>query len=454
MKKKAISFLLNGTSLFPLLTLFLIIIPLAVFINPGIVPRYLGNSPITTEFGYLDLEHYISIANNGYQTKWLTAFYPLWPFCIRLANSFFQADIYRIAILLSTFLGLMSIYFSKNVFSRIALQQSYASISTWIYTLSPMTIFFFVGYSEALFSLESWILIGFMIDILHTNNKEKSSIKIKYFQIFVTCILIGLTRSTIAQTIFSCVGSFLIILIIDKQININVVNKYLLLSIVIMLGTCFGYIIYGFLCLSEGHSFLEPFLAQKGWGKEFGIRPIYFFTSRSPLIDYWALYYPFLLIFNNLAEYSIFHNRFELLKKCFSKNLPLTLVYPPIGILYALFSQKNNRRINFLPSQKNIKSHQNEIINSQQLDYLFWYTSFFALSHSLIVFFTQPYYLNGLARYVFGQPYFYVALSLFISKSQRNILYNPKIFYGITVLISSIFLIKHFIDFGNAKLLT
>ena len=52
--------------------------------NPEIIPRLLGESSIT---GYMDLRHYIDLADSPRNSAWKTAFYPMWPSLIKLIKS-------------------------------------------------------------------------------------------------------------------------------------------------------------------------------------------------------------------------------------------------------------------------------------------------------------------------------------------------------------------------------
>ena len=184
----------------------------------------------------------------------------------------------------------------------------------------------------------------------------------------------------------------------------------------ILAGFVFGYIVYGLICLSNGFRFFEPFYVQQLWNKSFGIRPIYLLTSRSPLIDFMGLYYPFLLIVNSLSNFSA---KIDFLNNLFYKNLPLTLIYPPLGFFYGILSRKSDSIKNADPTKELNKEKVNKDDKYfMDFRYLFWYCSLFAFSHSLICLLTSELYLASLGRFVFGQPYFYVALSIFIIAKQ------------------------------------
>ena len=78
--------------------------------------------------------------------------------------------LYKIAIFTSSFIGLISLIVSKHIFSKISSNESTSTICLSLYTLSPMTVFFFVGYTEALFALESLVFITALLNILSSHH--------------------------------------------------------------------------------------------------------------------------------------------------------------------------------------------------------------------------------------------------------------------------------------------
>ena len=434
----------------PMIVLFIIILPLAIFINPELLPRFLGETSHISQYGYLDLEHYADLATGESITAQQTAFYPLWPYLIRTFNGLFGPNIYRTAIFLSGLIAILSMILSRYALHKLAANKTSALISFGLYVLSPMSVFLFVGYTESLFAAGTWILILLIIKILSLPDKCKYAYKINYFLLFSICACLGLIRPTLPQAIFSTIVTLFLTLKTAPDDNLIRRKKYIYISILIIAGFGFGYIVYGLVCLSNGFRFFEPFYVQKLWEKSFGIRPIYLLTSRSPLIDFMGLYYPFLLIVNSLRS---FNASFGFLNILFSKNLPLTLIYPPLGFIYGILFKKLDSLKNAEASTE-LKREKINLNDKYFMDfrYLFWYCSFTAFSNSLICAFTQKLYLASLGRYVFGQPYFYIALSIFIGSKASESIKHPKIVYCLTILISCGMLLKNFVDFGNANL--
>ncbi len=436
----------------PIIILFLCILPLAIFFNPEVIPRFLGETSHISQYGYLDLEHYIDLAENKSIDAQQTAFYPLWPYLIRIFNGIYNIDYYKTAIILSSFIGIFSMFLSKKVFSILTKNEMAAFLSFSLYILSPMSVFLLIGYSESIFALGSWTLILFIINMLFDSRDNNHSYTINSICIFSICVVLGLTRPSLPQAIFSAVAALFLTLRSNTQENKITRKKYVTISSLIIAGFIFGYVIYGFICLNNGFRFFEPFYAQQFWNKSLGIRPIYLLTSRSPLIDFMGLYYPLLLIINSFSDLQIFNLRFNYLNSIIFRNTSLTLLYPPIGFIYGLLSNKRSSSIETKISHNKYIDIRKEDKYFEDFRYIFWYASFFAFSHSLICFLTSELYLASLGRFVFGQPYFYVALSIFISSKSTHTIKHPRTLFLITILISSGMLLSNLIDFGNARL--
>lgn len=427
----------------PILILGIVIIPFSILNNFEILTRISGNH-ISNQ--YHDLNQFISLAKD----LRCSAFYPLWPFLIKNFSYITSINLHLSSITLSITFGLISLFYGINNIDKLSINKKLSKLLSYIYVLSPMTVFFFVGYTEAIFSLQSWILISLIIKFKNLNSFKLAH----YLYLFFICILIGLTRSTILQTIFASFGSLILIKLKYNSLSKKDINfKRLIKICFFIIGGClFGYTIIGIICSSSGEGFFAPFSYQSiGWDKSLGFRPSFLFNSRSPIIDLWGLYYPFLIFAVYLVDFSTFRIRFENISLSIYKNLPITLIYPPLGVLISILKKSDRKFIcskNLLVNQ--IKSDD---IYFEENEFLFLYCILFAMSHSLICFFTQENYLYSLGRYVFGQPYFYVALSIFINSKKRILLNNPKITLALALFISVVYLIRNFIDFGNSKLL-
>ena len=425
-----------------ILFLFILVIPSSVLINSEILQRFAG---IHISNNYNDLNHYLSLAEN----LRCSAFYPLWPFLIKSFSHLKYINLHISAITLSITFGLISLFIGINTITKLSVNQKSSTILSYIYVLSPMTVFFFVGYTEAFFSLLSWIAISLIIKF-HNNDSLKFS---HYLSVFLIYTLLSLTRATIVQTIFSSFGSLILIKLNNSSSNNNQFNfkKLIKVSICMITGCLFGYLLIGIFCSVSGEGFLAPFSYQKEWGKSLGFRPLFLLNTRSPVIDLWGLYFPFLIFASYLVDFSVLSIKFEKLSLLIYKNFPMTLIYPPLGLLISILKKSDRKLIRSKSFLVNLS--QADDLYFQENEFLFLYCILFSISHSLICFFTQEQFLYSLGRYVFGQPYFYVAFAILINSKRRMLINNPKIILTFSLIISFLYLIKNFVDFGDSKLL-
>ena len=142
-------------------------------------------------------------------------------------------ETHKTAILLSSCLGLVCLFISKYIFSRVSTSKGNSLISWSLYVLSPMSIFLFNGYSESLFALESWILIGLILNILRTTNNNNASYQIKYSLILIICVALGLTRPSLVQATFSSIIALFLSLKAKQSIHKIYVKEYLKISTLI-----------------------------------------------------------------------------------------------------------------------------------------------------------------------------------------------------------------------------
>ena len=113
-----------------------------------------------------------------------------------------------------------------------------------------MSVFLFVGYTESLFAVGTWILILLIVNILSMPDKCKYAYRINYFLLFSICACLGLIRPTLPQAIFSTIVTLFLTLKTAPDDNlIRSVKKYIYISILIIAGFGFGYIVYGLVCL-------------------------------------------------------------------------------------------------------------------------------------------------------------------------------------------------------------
>ncbi len=235
-------------------------------------------------------------------------------------------------------------------------------------------------------------------------------------------------------------------------------------TLCLIISAGLGYSIYGGLCVITRGDFFAPFHDQSLWKKALGFRPELLLLPKSPLIDLQALYLPgLLLLVGLLIAYG------QITKKSWAGFVPrspleITLgfilcFYPPLAIL-SYFGKNYLARqplwqdaapTNSMPSLISDALMPDELItDNPQTDnlttnYLFWFSSYFALSHAAIAFFTQD-RLVSLGRYVFALPFIFIALGYVLRRFPDRL--TLSLLYGLSG-ISALYLIQQWVDYGN-----
>ncbi len=433
------------------LLLILSILIISYQINPEILSRYLVQSK---NMNYLDLGWYVRMAQeNGFLCH---AFYPLWPKLISIFQRIFDFNYYQSGIFLSTIIAFISFILGNITLKKLTKDSKEFNLIWLLSLISPAIFYLFMGYTEAIFSVESWCLIICSLNILNSDKKQKTNIQINSFIIILISILIGTTRPAIVQMVFSSIGALLIIYLSSLQkINQNnfIVKKSLIITISMIIGVTIGYLIVGKICLLEGKSFFYPFQIQSEWNKSLGLRLKHLIHTSSPFLDVCGLYYPLIIIFgripdivpNNLKRLKFYLNQ---LRHSIYKFLPISLIFLPagflVGTIYTLISNRKNKKELYIEKDLNYKI--------ENTDFIFWFCALFAFSHSLICFLTQPNYMIALGRYIFAQPYFYIATTILICSKNKILITYPKIIFLVSVIISYIYLMQNIINFGYGKI--
>lgn len=440
-----------------LILLALVLIASQMF-NANVLSRLF----INPHSSYFDTGHYFNLAHNP--KCW--AFYPLWPKIISFYSSISRKPLPLASSMLSqiSFLTVAVISFAWFNKRQVSAHQSH--LAWGLYLLSPMTLFLLNGYSESLFAVLSWILVCLMsvtikfdrqdgATLLHCRNIFGITILLLAF---IVSFLLNYSRPVVLQTVASVTVALSVRSSEKKEkVDLHKCFDFIdLFYIIILLGALAGYSVYGLECLNSGKSFIEPFLSQStDWDKSFGFRPIFLINSKSPMIDLWGLYYPTaLLVFGFTNKFSRFSSSFNLLHASDAWFLPVFLVYPPLAITLSLLkSLLNQIRIqNDLdipnPSPLSFEQHPRIAINPNSI---FFYCCTFSASHSAIVFFTQENYMYSLGRYIFGQPYFYVALSMVLPLLSKS--YKGRFVYVtvLSIVLSSALLAVQFNNYANAQ---
>jgi hypothetical protein len=418
---------------------------------------------------YWDVGSYASLAI----TPLCSAFYPLWPALIRLlfapGN---QDEAARYLLITATFLFILSIPLLVFVLRRITRDRFLTLWIALLFTLSPMAIFRVIGYTESIFSVMGLCLVALLCQI-----PPRRFAGYSFAALFGLSTFMSLTRPALIQIIGSSVASLGCLFLLDSfsQKPLNGIKiprlEYLQrfyqrhqfwvhATVVLTAGALVGYSIYGLSCWQENGNFFSPFDQQKYWGKQLRFSPLLLFSSRSPYTDLLALYFPPFL--TALAVYQVLRTIVRSnpekipawwmdLKLIPTRWSTLLAFYPPLWI--AVHTVYNWRSRTSHPSQK----LPAPVPDAAQSDppafphwsncYGFWFSLCFALSHCVIVFFSQG-RLFSLGRFIFGQPFAFLALAFlatgFSRKDQRFVL--PTL-----CGISALFLLDQWIRYGSHR---
>ena len=434
---------------------FILCAALGMLINPEAFHKFFSASrlirAVTPESHngsyYWDVEHYANMALNPR----CAAFYPLWPLLIRIL--FHPQSVEQAAhsfLLVATILFFISIFPLYWVFKKAFKRRYLALLLALAYSLNPMSIFHVIGYTESLFSILTILFMYLML-------KHNLNLPVKVFLIFIITSLMALTRPVLIQILFSSSASLATIIYFESlKIEIsfwknlrNIVNKYIQLTIKtinIWLAAILGYSLYGTFCLNSRGDFFAPFQDQKYWGKRLGLHLELLFLPRSLLFDLLGLYLPLIVLFLSLTfVYFKLRNESPYIFIPNSALWNVLILYPPLLILLYLFKalKIKLRRLNSGRELKQLKTC--DYTKTLSENYLFWFCVYFTTANSAIVFLTQD-RLYSLARYVFGVPFFFMALGYLCRCIPSKKTYKALVS---VILISAIALVQQWVRYGQ-----
>ena len=423
----------------PIILGFALCTAIAIIINPHIFASFFSNAPAKL---FYDIEHYSNSAIN----PTCNAFYPLWSWLIsKVGNPKTVDDAALYFRVVGSLLSLVSIPLFIFLLKQNIKSYKITFLVVALYAMNPLSVFRMIGYTEAIFSIVSLIFL-----LILSKLKTKSKISIQFVSalvsIFFLSFLLSLTRPFVTQAVFSSVLALASILIINKfQSNENF-NKYFktygITTFVICLGAVLGYCVYGYYCLQSRGDFFAPFHDQKAWGKQLGIYPQLFFIPVTSA-DFTAIYLPLItLIVSCFICISINIRKLVFVIPKIWQWL-LLFAYPPAFLAFYGIDFKRANSSNSLTNLTEISLTQ--AAKNLSINYVFWFCIYFGLIHSVIVVFSDQ-RLTSLRRYIFGTPYFFVAIA-YIS----NCFPTRKVTKLLLWLLgfSSIWLVKYWLDYAN-----
>jgi hypothetical protein len=467
---------------------FLLCAALGMLINPDAFykffsPVQLVPDPIPSSKSisyYWDLKGYAEMALNNQ----CIAFYPLWPLLIRILfhpQSVEQAAYFFVVV--STVLFFISLPLLVWIFNKALNNQSLAFLIVLAFSLNPMAIFRVIGYTESLFTILSAILIWACLRQSRLNETLRLAL------VFGVTFVMSLTRPILMPFLFSSIAALGTIYLFD-WLPLERRNRSSLLTnlhhyveetkttITLCLAALIGYLPYGLFCLNSRGSFFAPFTDQALWGTKLGLHLELLLFPKSPLFDLYGLYFPILvLVLSLFLVYFKVRNEEPLVWIPQSPLWLILFLYPPLLVVtyianylrlrsntdwvrqeyisYPPWQAGSNQRIwdkikpNWYKPSRGAgsltKLVTSDFTQSLRRNYLFWFCTYFAVFHSLLIFFTRD-RLYSLGRYSFGLPFFFLTLGYLCCciPGKRT---NQALW--LFILVSAIALVEQWVNYGQ-----
>jgi hypothetical protein len=435
---------------------FILCAALGMLINPDAFHKFFSpvqlvpdiKAPLPHKSYYWDVKYYAEMALNNR----CLAFYPFWPLLIRILFHPRSLDQAAHALLLaSTVISLSFIPLLLGIFIKALRHQYLVFILVLAFSLNPMSIFRVIGYTESLFSALSAIFIWICLSQISWNENLRLTL------LFVVTFLMSLTRPILIQFIFSSVAALGTIFLFeylkletrDWRSFLSQLNKYaqeIKITFILCISSVIGYSIYGFFCLRSRGDFFAPFNDQKDWGTRLGLHLELLLFPKSPLFDLLGFYFSGLLFFLAFTlVYFKIKNKAPLVWIPKSPLWNALILYPPLIILSYIF---NYLRLN--KKAAGGKGYLTRLTTSDftqtlSSNYLFWFCIYFPLTHSIIIFLTRD-RLYSLGRFIFGSPFFFLALGYLCCCIPGKKTYQALWCF---ILISAIALVEQWVNYGN-----
>ncbi len=454
MTKAKIIWILNSSLL--ICGAFILCAALGMLINPDAFHKFFSpvqlvpdsQAPLPHKSYYWDVKHYAEMALSNL----CLAFYPLWPVLIRIlfhpqtvdqaAHSLLVTSIIIFFIVTPLF-----IWIFRKEFSH----QYLAFLCVLAFSLSPMAIFRVIGYTESLFSALSIIFIW--VCLRQTNLTENFRLAL----VFVVTFAMSLTRPILMPFWFSSVAALGTIFFFERLkletrdeesflTQIKGFSREIKMTLTICLAALLGYSIYGFFCFQSRGNFFAPFLDQKNWGTKPGLHLELLLFPKSPLFDLLGLYFPLLLMLLALTfVYFKIKNQTPLVWVPKYQFWNILFLYPPLLILIYVINYLRLKKKSAKVDGSLTKLTTYDITQSLSRNYLFWFCIYYPVFHSLLIFFTRD-RLYSLGRFIFGVPFFFMALGYLCCCIPSKKTYQALWWF---ILICAIALVEQWVNYGK-----
>ncbi|WP_186647545.1 hypothetical protein [Fluviispira vulneris] len=320
------------------------------------------------EKSFNDIDIYISLAKNGYNSISDFAMYPLWPLIIKgIATVLSTSNYMRVANFSAFFIFCLSLPFFWLCLKK-SFDKSTALLLYLCFVFNPLSIFHSIGYTESLATLEFSLWLYFIKKILNENIDKKNSIYFNsnYFIICLVSFALGLTRPIFAPFLISTLVTLFLIWKFEKNyIKSMTVLIYTLLSMFL------GYLIYALFSLWKGYGLLASYRAQNSWDRVLGLHWDVIFSPISVGGS------------DNVLNWDL-----------------QAFWFPLIFLLIALI---------FTIKKKSLFALEYDTGSVKKVDIIFWLALLFSCAHSAIQFLSYDRFFST-SRFIFAIPLFYYVI--------------------------------------------
>jgi hypothetical protein len=435
---------------------FIVCAALGMLLNPAAFHKFFSPvqlvpdiaAPLPHKSYYWDVKHYAEMALSNS----CGAFYPLWPLLIRLL--FHPQSIERAAysfLVVSTVIFFILIPLLMGIFIKALKQPYLAFILVLAFSLNPMSIFRVIGYTESLFSALSAVLIWIFLEQTRLNEK------LRLFLVFLVTCLMSLTRPVLIQSVFSSIAALGTICFFESlkletrnlSSFLTQINKYsreIKTTLTLCIASILGYSIYGMFCLRSRGDFLAPFKDQRNWGTRPGLHLELLLFPKSPLFDLLGFYFSILvLVLAFILIYFKIKNKTPLVWIPKSPLWNALILYPPLIILSYIFNYFRLKKKTAKEDGSLTELSASDYSQSLSSNYLFWFCVYFPVAHSIIIFLTRD-RLYSLGRFIFGNPFFFLALGYLCCCIPGKKAYQTLWWF---IAISAIALVEQWVNYGQ-----
>jgi hypothetical protein len=283
-----------------------------------------------------------------------------------------------------------------------------------LYAINPYAVFRVIGYTEAIFAIEVAVMI-----LLLQRWQEGRRDAVTLTALAVVTALASLTRPLLPQIAAAAPAALLTVALVRKTFR-DSADQRGLLSIVrgdwglvrlvslLILAAAAGYAVYGLYCLQQTGEFLHPFSEQRHWGKKLGFYPWNLIWPFAGHNEFMGLYFPVLLLL--VALWRLGRSRrgqslgpWRILPVWAS--IPLA-IEPSLWLgVHAIHGAAQLRN----PALRG-PAQAAEPLPRWAESFVFWFCLFMAGAHGGLILLTDR-TLQSLARFIFAQPFFFVALA-------------------------------------------